>query len=83
MLSVFDTIVSTFGLTSDKWFMGDFLYDEFQELGSADTDCTTGSGNECTGAGDEDRPFVAVRDTESLPIQFRVKGCASFREGLP
>lgn len=53
------------------------------ELGSADTDCSTGRGDECTGGGDEDRPLVAVHDTETLLTQFRVKGGASLCEGLP
>lgn len=83
MLSVLETMVSTFGLASDKWFMGDFLLDEFLELGSADTSRSAGRGDECTGGGDEDRPLVAVLDPEALPTQFRVKGCASLREGLP
>lgn len=83
MLSVLETMVSTFGLASDKWFMGDFLLDEFQELGSADTSRSAGRGDECTGGGDKDRSLVAVLDPEALPTQFRVKGCASRREGLP
>lgn len=80
---MFATMVSTFGLASDKWFMGDFLLDEFQELRAPDTSRSAGCGDECTGGGNKDRPLVAVRDSESLPIQFRAKGCASVREGLP
>ena len=80
---MFATMVSTFGLASDKWFMGDFLLEEFQELGAADTSHSAGCGDECTGGGNKDRPLVTVRDSESLPIQFRAKGCASVREGLP
>lgn len=83
MLSVFETMVSTFGLASDKWSMGAFLLDEFQELGSADTSRSAGRGDECPGGGDEDRPPIPVRDKEALPPQFHVKGCASRGEGMP
>lgn len=83
MHSVFETMAKTFGLTSDKLFMGNFLFDEFQELGATDTSRAVGRGDECTGDGDKDRPLVAVRDTETLPIQFRVKDCTSCRKGFP
>ena len=83
MLSVFETMARTFGLTSDKLCMGNFLLDKFQELGATDTSRTAGRGDECTRDGDKDRPLVAARDTETLPIQFRVKGSASCCKGFP